>query len=180
MEKSLYRVLFAVALIAILLVKEVYILGIIVLFECIVLYKNCMKIGKKVIKSILFFNLGVSLGYILLGFVKGFNPLYFIIYINLKVYAITYFVFWFFIRVNIVDFFSFSRDLSYLLTIALSQIISYKKTYEEFRLNFKARVIKRIRERQKGFVVKVFEFFLTKALRDANERGLAMKARGFF
>jgi cobalt/nickel transport system permease protein len=79
-----------------------------------------------------------------------------------------------------IEFFSFSKELSFLLSISLSQIISYKKTFEDFRLAYRARVVRSLREREKGFVGRVFEFFLLKALRDSKERTMAMKARGFF
>jgi cobalt/nickel transport system permease protein len=79
-----------------------------------------------------------------------------------------------------VKFFSFSKELSFLLTMTLSQIFSYKKTFEDFRLAYKARVIKKLRSREKNFITKTFEFFLKKALKDSKEKTLAMKARGFF
>ncbi len=176
----LYRILFVAVLFTLLYLKESLTLGVATLFLWLVSFRDFFVINKKVVKSILIFNLGVSLGYILMGYINGFNPIDFIIYINIKVYVLTYFVFWFFGRVNIVEFFNFSKDLGYLLMISLSQIISYKKTYEEFRLSFKARVVKKIRQRQKGFITKSFEFFLIKSLKDSRERSLAMKARGFF
>jgi cobalt/nickel transport system permease protein len=79
-----------------------------------------------------------------------------------------------------VRFFSFSKEVSFLLTMTLSQIFSYKKTFEDFRLAYKARVIKKLRSREKSFITKTFEFFLKKALKDSKEKTLAMKARGFF
>lgn len=79
-----------------------------------------------------------------------------------------------------MQFFAFSKDLSFLLTITLSQIISYKKSFYDLKAAFKSRVIKKVREREKGFVVKVFDFFFQKAMRDSNKKILAMRARGFF
>jgi len=143
-------------------------------------FKNFIKLNKKVIKSILLFNIGVSLGYILMAFLKYTNPLNYVIYINLKVYTLTFFVFLFFSHISIVNFFSFSKDLSYLLTIVLSQIYSYRKTFEDFRLAYKARFIKNYKERQKNFIRVVFSFFLKKSMHDSHERVLAMKARGLF
>jgi len=125
------------------------------------------------------FNLGVSLGYALMGYIKGFNPWHYIIYINLKVFLMTYFVFWFFEKVNIVRFFAFSKDLSYLLTMTLSQIYSYKKTFEDFKMAFKSRVVN-LRNKEKDFIANTFKFFFKKAMSDSKEKALAMKARGFF
>jgi len=141
--------------------------------------KDFIKLNKKVIKSILIFNLGVSIGFIIMALIKNINPWEYILYINLKVYTLTYFVFWFFKKVSIVEFFSFSKDLSYLTTITLSQIYSYKKTFEDFKMAFRARVYK-LTDKSPKFITRTFEFFLTKAMKDSKERSLAMKARGFF
>ncbi len=114
-----------------------------------------------------------------MAFFKNTNPWYYVVYINLKVYTLTYFVFLFFENVSVVKFLAFSKDLSYLLTITLSQIFTYKKTYEDFRLAFRARVMK-IKIKEKVFIQRVFKFFLNKAMYDSKERTLAMKGRGFF
>jgi len=143
-------------------------------------FKNYIKFNKKVLKSIMIFNLGVSIGYIIMAMLKDINPWNYIIYINLKVYALTFFVFWFFSKVSIVSFFSFSKELSYLLSISLSQIYSYRKTFEDFRLAYKARFIKKYKERKRDFIRVVFSFFLKKSMHDSHERVLAMRARGFF
>ena len=133
----------------------------------------------KSVKAVLLFNLGVSLGYLILAWFKNISPWHYILYINLKVILMTYFVFWFFSKVSLIQFFSFSKDLSYLLTITLSQIYSYKKTFLDFRDAFRARVVN-IRDKEKTFIVNTFRFFFQKALKDSKERTLAMKARGFF
>jgi cobalt/nickel transport system permease protein len=129
--------------------------------------------------SIFFFNLGVSLGYVLMAYINGFSPWDYIIYINLKVFMLTYFVFTFFDKINVIQFFSFSKDLSYLLTMTLSQIFSYKKTFEDFRMAFKSRVVS-LRNKEKTFITNTLKFFFTKAFKDSKEKSLALKARGFF
>ena len=177
---NLLRILFVFTLFLLLWIKHsiflLYILPILWLLS----YRQFVKLNIRVIKSIFFFNFSVSLGFIVASLIKGVSPIEFLVYINLKVYVLTYFVFFFFSKVNIVQFFSFSKDLSYLLMISLSQIISYKKSFEDFRLAYKARVIRKLRQRQRGFIALMFEFFMKKALDDSKERTMAMKARGFF
>jgi len=178
--QKLIRILFVSFLFAFLFIKDVKILAVIIPILWAVSYKDFVKLNIKVFKSICLFNLGISLGYVVLGLIKGVPFVPFLVYINLKVYLLSYFVFLFFSKVDMVQFFSFSKELSYLLSISLSQIISYKKTYEDFKLAFKARVVKKLRDRQKGFITTVFGFFFQKAMFDAKERTLGMKARGFF
>jgi len=173
------QISFIIVLFTILFLKSSIYLSGVILILWLISIKDSFKLTKRVIKSIFLFNLGISVAYLIMSIFKDIDLSY-IIYINLKVFAMTYFVFWFFSKNNMIQFFSFSRDLSYLLTISLSQIYSYKKTYEDFRLAYKARIIKKLRKREEGFITKTFDFFLKKALKDSKERSLALKARGFF
>ena len=173
------QISFIIVLFTILFLKSSIYLSGVILILWLISIKDSFKLTKRVIKSIFLFNLGISVAYLIMSIFKDIDLSY-IVYINLKVFAMTYFVFWFFSKNNMIQFFSFSRDLSYLLTISLSQIYSYKKTYEDFRLAYKARIIKKLRKREEGFITKTFDFFLKKALKDSKERSLALKARGFF
>ncbi len=142
---------------------------------------NNMKMrNKKVLRSIFFFNLAITVSYGIMFFFQENISIWYLFYINLKVYVITYFVALFFSKVDMVQFFAFSKELSFLLTVTMSQIISYKKSFDDLKAAFQARVIQKLREREKGFVIKVFDFFFQKSMQDAKERVLAMKARGFF
>jgi len=178
--QNIIRVSFISIVFLLLYVKSVSILFFVLPFLWIISFKYFIKINKKVIKSIFVFNLSISIGYLLMGYIQGIFVSEYLIYINLKVYLLTYFVFWFFAKVDVVQFFSFSKDLSYLLSISLSQIVSYKKTFEDMKLAYRARVIYKVKNRQEGFIVNSFRFFFEKALHDSKERSLAMKSRGFF
>jgi len=179
LQKKIINIIFVLSFFLLLSLKETLFLAIAILFLWGISFKEFWKLNLRVIKSILIFNLGISIGFIIMSAFKNMNTSDYLIYINLKVYALTYFVFWFFTKVSIVEFFSFSKDLSYLTTITLSQIYSYKKTFEDFKMAFKARVYK-LTDKSPKFITRTFEFFLTKALKDSKERSLAMKARGFF
>ncbi len=176
----IFRLIFIISLFLLLQIKTIWLLSAIIAILWLLSWKNFYSINKKVIKSIIFFNLIVSLGYIIFGIFKGYIDWKYIIYINEKVYALSYFVSLFFIQIDFVQFFSFSKELSFLLSISLSQIISYKKTFEDFRLAFKTRVIKNVHKYEKDFIAQTLTFFFEKAMFDAKERSLAMKARGFF
>lgn len=180
MNSNFSRVLFFVLLVTLLSLKNsLYFIAVLPLLWGAA-GSNFIQLNKRVLKSVLFFNLSVSLGYIIVAYIKDITAWEYLLYINVKVYSLTFFVFLFFSRVNVIEFFSFSKELSYLLTISLSQILSYKKSFEDFRLAYKARVVKKLRQRERSFIVYVFEFFMQKALHDSKERTLAMKARGFF
>ena len=176
--RKIHRIVFLLTLFFLLSCHNILYLALSIILFYIIDLKNFKKLNKKVLHSIFLFNLAITISYaIMFLFNKDLN-LWYLLYINLKVYAITYFVAFFFSKVDMVQFFAFSKDLSFLLTITLSQIISYKKSFYDLKTALKARVIKRLRE--KGFILKVFDFFFQKAMQDSNQRVLAMKARRFF
>jgi len=180
MKMTLLRVSFLVGIIALLWLKSPWSFAAVIAVLELAAWGERYRLTMKTLRSIALFNAGVSLGYLLAGWIQGAVAWDYLIYINLKVFALTFFVLWFFRRVDLVQFFAFSKELSYLLSLSLSQIISYRKSFEEFRLAYRARVVKKLRERQKRFIVTVFGFFFEKAMHDASERSLAMKARGLF
>ncbi len=177
---KIHRAFFIVVLFLILSLHNIFYLASILLISFCFDFKNIKRLNKKVLKSILFFNLAITVSYGIMYFFKENLNLWYLLYINLKVYTISYFVTLFFTKVDMVQFFAFSKDLSFLLSITLSQIISYKKSFYDLKMAFQSRVIKKLREREKGFIIKVFEFFFTKAMKDSKQRALAMRARGFF
>ncbi|WP_457603150.1 hypothetical protein [Nitratifractor sp.] len=175
----LARAFFIVAFFALLSLHQLSYLFAALITLWIVSYQKIVPLTIRVLRSIVIFNLGVSLGYAAMALWRHETPWEFLLYINLKVYVLTYFVFWFFGRYSIVQIVGFSKDLSYLTTIALSQIFSYKKSFEDFRLAYLSRGL-RLKDKNPAFIARSFEYFLEKSLYDANERTLGMKARGFF
>lgn len=135
----------------------------------------------KSIKATIFFNLSVTLGYLIASWWQGHEFLTYISMFNLRVMDISFAVFYLFGRINLLEAFSFSRSLTFLLVATISQIESFKKSYEDFILGFKSRTVKRLGEMQKRqFISSMLYFFLQKSLHNSKERTLALKARGFF
>jgi len=140
-----------------------------------------LKILKKALKSIFFFNIAISIGYIAIAVLQERVWLEYILLFNLRVFVLTLTTLLFSHYVNITLALSFSKTLSFLLSVSLSQIYSYQKSYENFMLALKSRLIKKMNERaKKEFITSVFGYFFTKALYDSEEKSLALKARGFF
>jgi cobalt/nickel transport system permease protein len=176
---AIKRLLFLSFFFLFLYLKSVEVIGAILIGLVVVAGRERFELLKRAVISIAFFNSAVSIGYLIYGLVEGIDPTHYLIYINLKVVTLTYFVFLFFSRVDPVQFLAFSPELSHLFTIAVAQIVSYRQTFSEFRLAFKARV-ENPRQFEEGFIKRVFFYFLEKSLKDSRERTLAMKSRGFF
>jgi len=139
------------------------------------------KIALKSLKSIFLFNTSVTLGYIIKAYFTDIFDYNFLLLFNLRVFDITFLVFYIFSKINIIKAFLFVPNLQYLLLISLNQIKSYIKTYDEFNIALKSRVIKPLKDNnKKHFVFAMFYFFLKKSLHNSQERTMALKARGFF
>ncbi len=170
------RVLFVLTLFALLLIRDAVLYLPIILVLWLISGSTFVKINKRVLLSILLFNSAVSIGYLIMAYLQHFSAWEYLCYINLKVYTSTFFVILFFDRVNVVQFFSFSQTLSYLLTLTLGMVYSYIKTFESFKFAVRARG----GIEDMGFLKRVSAFFFEKAMHDSKERALAMRARGFF
>ncbi|ARU48847.1 hypothetical protein Sdiek1_1686 [Sulfurospirillum diekertiae] len=130
-----------------------------------------LKMLKKSFKAIVFFNIAITLGYLIIALVQQKPWLDYLLLFNLRVFDLTLTTMLFSHYVNIALALSFSKTLSFLLSISLSQIYSYQKSYENFMLALKSRLIKKMSERaQKEFITSVFGYFFTKALYDSEEK----------
>jgi len=156
-------------------------LGIYTLFLLLLARKECFRLFKRALKSILYFNLVISIGYILMAILHQRAWIDYILLFNIRVFNLTLLTLLFTHYANIAQALSFSKTLSFLWTISLSQIYSYQKSYDNFMLSLKSRMIKKMGERaKKEFIASVFGYFFKKALYDSEEKSLALKARGLF
>ena len=150
-------------------------------FGALLAGKACFKLMKRALKSVFIFNAAMSLGYVIVAWMSDRAWVDFVVLFNLRVFDLTFFTLLLASKINIAQALSFSKTLSFLWTIALSQIFSYQKSYENFTLSLKSRLIKKMNERsKKEFIASVFGYFFTKALYDSEEKSLALKARGLF
>jgi len=151
------------------------------LFLAIVFIFFSYKIAIKSLWAILFFNLSITLGYIFQSFFTGKDVFDYLILFNLRVFDITFLVLYVTSKINIIKAVSFSKSLRFLFSATLSQIDSFKRSFDDFIFALKSRSVKKLGERKKKeFISAMFYFFLQKALHNSKERSLALKARGFF
>lgn len=178
------RILFGLYLLGLAIIlssHSFYLLGFFAILLLLLARTAWFKILKKALKSIFFFNIAISVGFLIISLLNQRPWMEYLLLFNLRVFDLTLSTMLFSHYVNIALALSFSKTLSFLLSISLSQIYSYQKSYENFMLSLKSRLIKKMSERsQKEFITSVFGYFFTKALYDSEEKSLALKARGFF
>jgi cobalt/nickel transport system permease protein len=140
-----------------------------------------LHIAKRAVLTILLFNSIVTLSYAVISLIqKDFSPL-FVARINLRVFLMTYLTFLFNARANPFKALAFSRSLSYVLTLAYSQVLTFRRLFEDFRLALRSRTLKRpsLKDLYRHGAA-TGSFFMQKCLIDSEEITQAMKSRGFF
>ena len=136
---------------------------------------------RRTLLAVLAFSAVVSAGYVVAGLLAGnLDPAY-LIRINIRVCLLTFLTSLLAARVDFLRALNFSRSLTYLATLALSQIITFRRLFEDLRLAAESRRLRRLRLREgyaqsAGAAVHLFD----KAERTSGEIALAMRSRGFF
>ncbi len=108
-------------------------------------------------------------------------PLDWLLVVNLRVLLMALLTFLFIERVNLFQALSFSRRLSFLLVLAVSQSLGLKRTLTEFRQGLTSRS-----PRPAGLTARyraaaaAAAWLLDRALANAHESAQAMQSRGMF
>jgi len=108
-------------------------------------------------------------------------PLDWLLTVNLRVGLMALLTFLFIERVNLFQALSFSRRLSFLLVLAVSQSLGLRRTLAEFRLGLQSRS-----PRPAGITARyraaahAAAWLLDRALANAHESAQAMQSRGMF
>lgn len=178
------RVAFLFYVAAVVLVTSVHDMRLLLcaaLVAAVVAGRDLAGIARRAALSIVFFNSVVTLSYLILSLVRGDFSARYVALVNLRVFTLTFLTFLVGARVNMVRALAFSRTLSYVLTLAVSQTLAFRRLFGDFRQAFASRSIERPR------VADVFRhaastgsFFLEKSLANVTEITHAMQSRGFF
>jgi cobalt/nickel transport system permease protein len=136
---------------------------------------------RRSLRVILVFNLAVSLGYALLAHLQDLSPWLPLARLNLRVLLLTLLTFLFVSRVNLFRALDFSPRLTWLLALAYSQALSFRRVHRDFRMALESRSITRprLRDRYRASAAAA-AWFADKALASARETAQALRARGFF
>ena len=177
MRDKLLIAFLVIYIFSLLFIKSAVVLLVLFVFYAVLSYKTMLK----ALKAVIFFNITVSLGYIIQSLILHKEFVEFLSVFNLRVFDTVFMIFYINKQVNLIRVFSFSKGMRFLLSSTLMQISSFLKTYEDFKLALKSRTAKKLKERdKKHFVEAMFFYFFKKSLHDSKERTLALKARGFF
>ncbi len=160
---------------------NLYFLGFISIVVSFLSGKYFFKLLKKTVLSIFLFNSSISISYGFYTYINGNFDLNYLILINLRVFTLTFLTFYVFSIVNKVKALSFSKSLSFILTVSLSQIYLFKKLLNDFNDAINSRSLNgySLKKRITFFTV-IFKYFLNKAFENSKDISYGMKSRGFY
>jgi len=139
------------------------------------------RILKRSLLAILFFNLSVSLGVLLVGLWQGRVDTDWLLLANLRVLLMVYLGFWFIAQTNLLAALQGWPTATLVATLALGHIRTFERIIRDLRLAFVSRNIVRPRlaDRRRNATAQAIAL-LDKAQAQSTEVALAMRSRGSF
>jgi cobalt/nickel transport system permease protein len=139
------------------------------------------RLALKSIRAIAVFNSIVTVSYVALASARGDPWLEYILLVNMRVFVLTFMTFLASSRINVLRAVSFSKKMSYVITVALGQLVTFRRMLGDFKMAVASRTIRRPRMTDSYHrAASSAAFFFSKALNDASEITDGMKSRGFF
>jgi cobalt/nickel transport system permease protein len=181
MKDRLLLLGYAIALVAATSIHDPWWLAAGLLVVAVLAGRQAPRIGRRALRAVLFFNLVISVGYAAGALFGQAVSVDYLILVNIRVYLLICLTFTLASRIDLLRAFSFSRNLTYLVTLVLSQIIAFRRLFEDLRLGAESRRLRRLRLRERyqqsaAAAVHLFD----RAEHDTREIALAMRSRGFF
>ena len=129
---------YLLVILAIVVSSNLYFILVFLIIALLLSGKNIFKLILRTVVTAFVFNFLSSIYFII---TKNYTGL---IIFNLRTFTILYFTLLAGKKLNIFAIFSFSPFISFILTLAYSQIINYITTYEQMKQALESRIVKRI------------------------------------
>ena len=180
MHAKTYFILYVGALIAISTLKSYEpLLGVLVVLV-LMSGKSAVMIGRRAFILVAFFSLMITLSYSVVLHTQNQPFWHYFLTVNLRSFDMIFLTLLFTARVNIYEAVAFSKDLSFLLVLSVSKIMSMQRAYSDYTDALKARTLRKpTRHQIYGYLGSAIAGFLDKNIRESKENFEAMKSRGF-
>ena len=172
---------YAAAVVAATAVHDFAFLGGLFFVASIIAGREWVRVSLRALRAILLFNIVVTGSYAAASAIQGNLSLEYLALVNARVFVLTFLTFLAARRINILRAFSFSRTLSYVLTLAIGQLATFRRMLGDFRMAMTSRTIRRVTTRDMyRHSASTASFLFLRALNDSAEITDGMKSRGFF
>ncbi len=148
--------------------------------------REAFSLLRRAVLTVLAFNALISLSYLGMAwwqdaFGLSPSPWQTLLRLNLRVILLTSLTFLFISRVNLFQALSFSKNLTYVLGLAYSQTLTFRRAHDDFRLALASRSLHRpsLIDRYRASAAAV-SWYIEKSLHAATQSSQALRSRGFF
>lgn len=143
--------------------------------------RDAASLLRRALLTVLAFNTVISLSYLGMAWWQEISPCQTLLRLNLRVILLTCLTFLFIARTNLFQALSFSKNLTYVLGLAYSQSLTFRRAHDDFRLALASRSLKRpgLLDRYRASAAAV-SWFIEKSLHAATQSSQALRSRGFF
>jgi len=132
---------------------------------------------RRAVAALLLFTMTVTLAYLIAEQFMGF-PKAALLLINLRALAMTLMTFTLVSNINMARALSFSRTLSLLYILSVSQVIAFMRTYASFTEGQRSRNAGRGQGTRLHALLAQLHYFMFKTLSQSRESAMGMRSRG--
>lgn len=167
-------------LVAISACNNYQLLLVFLLFALLIAGKSAWQITKKSLILVGVFSLFITISYSMVLYVKDQSFWNYFITINIRSFDMIFLTLLFNAKVNVYEALAFSKDLSFLLILSVSKIMTMQRAFADYIDALKSRTIKKPKRVQiYDYLGSAIASFLDKNIRESKENFEAMKSRGF-
>lgn len=176
-----YLSLYLVSMLAATLIHSPVLLGAGLALVLLASGRDGLSLLRRAVLTVLVFNAVISLSYAAMAWIQNLSSWETLLRLNLRVVLLTTLSFLFIARANLFRALDFSKNLTYVLGLAYSQAMVFRRAHEDFRLALASRSLKRpgLMDRYRASAAAA-SWFLEKALHAATQSSQALRSRGFF
>ncbi len=173
--------LYALAVLLVSLLHDPVWLAALLLLALALAGRDAARLLRRSLKAILVFNLAIGGGYAILVGLTGRDPWPTLLLINLRVLLLTFMTFLFMARANLFNALGFSRTLSYLIGLAYSQALAFRRAHDDFHLALLSRSPHppTLMDRYRASAAAA-SWFMEKSLHSTRDTAQALRSRGLF
>ncbi|MDD2369019.1 MAG: hypothetical protein PHQ90_06920 [Sulfuricurvum sp.] len=180
MKAKTYLILYIGALIAISMCKSYEPLLAVLAVLLVMSGKSVLVIGRRSLILVALFSLFITLSYSVMLYLQNQPFWNYVLTVNLRSFDMVFLTLLFTARVNIYEAVAFSKDLSFLLVLSVSKIMTMQRAFGDYTDALKSRTLKKpTRNQIYDYLGSAIAGFLDKNIRESKENFEAMKSRGF-
>lgn len=180
MQAKTYFFLYIGALIAIsTLTSYEPLLGVLVLLA-LISGRSVIALARRSFILVALFSLFITLSYSITLYLQDQSFWHYFVTVNLRSFDMIFLTLLFTSRVNIYEAVAFSKDLSFLLVLSVSKIMSIQRAFGDYTDALRSRTLRKpTRHQIYDYLGSAIAGFLDKNIRESKENFEAMKSRGF-